>query len=111
MVLSIQKTVLKIRTSRIPYREGFFAVLVTLSLTAMCLYAYFLARSVVNVVLRQELAQEVREVESRISMLEGDYLAKNQDITEARAEELGFVAVKSVTYVTVPAESTLTLKR
>lgn len=63
------------------------------------LYIYLVSKSVVNVVVRKEVEQQIAEVNSQIGKLELSYLEKKQSITLARARTLGFREVAEKTYV------------
>lgn len=71
---------------------AFFAVL-------LCLYIYFVGKSIVNVVVREEVEIQIGEVNSRLSELEQDYLSKKDAINLTFAETKGYRAVSKKTFV------------
>ena len=64
------------------------------------LYGYFVGKSIVNVVIREELELEIADVNSRLSELEFEYIAKKDAINIHFAKEQGFHAVGNKTFVT-----------
>lgn len=52
----------------------------------LALYMYFLSMSVVHVVLRKEIHQETRAVESQIAALEATYIEVQHQVSERIAE-------------------------
>lgn len=71
---------------------------------AIVLYIYFIAMSVVQVVLRQELLVSIQEAETRVSELEADYFERSNKISRDMADEYGLVAVAAPVYITVVPE-------
>ena len=68
---------------------------------ALLLYIYFIAMSVIQVVLRQELLVSVQEAETRVSNLEASYIEGSSVLSRDTANELGLVDVPTGSYVTV----------
>ena len=64
------------------------------------LYSYFVSKSIVNVIIREEIEQDLARVNSHISSLEYDYLKKKNHINLKLAYELGFEDVRSKEFVT-----------
>lgn len=71
---------------------------------AIVVYIYFIAMSVVQVVLRQELLVSIQEAETRVSELEASYFERSNKISRDMATEYGLVAVSAPQYVTVVTE-------
>lgn len=71
---------------------------------ALAFYIYFIATSVFQVVLRQELMVSIQEAETRVSQLEATYFEKTNAISMDTAAEYGLVAISAPTYVTVNAK-------
>lgn len=63
------------------------------------LYVYFLSRSVLNVVMREEIESEIAVHNSAIGELEFEYLALKNAVDSAQAEGLGLQALTSKQYV------------
>jgi hypothetical protein len=74
---------------------------------AFCAYVYFIAWSVVHVVLRQELLVEMQEAETIVSTLEADYLERSAMLSRDLADEYGLVAVAPSAYVEVDSAALL----
>jgi hypothetical protein len=68
---------------------------------ALAVYIYFIALSVFQVVLRQELMVSIQEAETRVSQLESTYFESANKISQEMATEYGLVAVASPVYLTV----------
>lgn len=64
-----------------------------LGATLLCffaLYIYFVSASIVHVVIRTELSQEIQKVSSEISTLEGKYIAAQHRVSESIASLQGY---------------------
>lgn len=85
-------------------------VFVQLALLACCIAVYIvgIVTSVTHVVLRQELAVEVRKTESRVAEMEATYLKEIEAFTKERAYAMGLTDVHTVSYVPVTTSDTLT---
>jgi len=62
------------------------------------LYIYFVSISVVNVVQREGVDQEIAGLYSRVGELEAEYIKLSYDITRDEAKSLGFVAPSNLSY-------------
>jgi len=71
---------------------------------ALLLYIYFIAMTVIQVVLRQELLVSVQEAETRVSNLEASYIEGSSVLSQDTATSLGLVEVPTASYVTVARE-------
>jgi len=65
----------------------------------LCLYVYFVGKSIVNVVVREEVELQIAEVNSGLSELEFDYIIKKDTINMAFAGERGFKSISNKTFV------------
>lgn len=63
------------------------------------LYVYFLSKSVLNVVIREEIEAEIASHSSAIGELEFEYLTLKNAVDIAQAEALGLVPLASKQYV------------
>ncbi len=80
-------------------RQYFMFWLLACAALALALsYVWFINVSVHNVVERKHLGDDVRAVSLALAPLEADYIALAQEVTLARAHELGFVDAASVTF-------------
>ena len=75
-----------------------------LFVVAIVVYIYFIAMSVVQVVLRQELLVSIQEAETKVSELEATYFEQSNKISKDMATERGLVALTSPQYITVLTE-------
>ncbi|HEC33008.1 MAG TPA: hypothetical protein ENI63_01980 [Candidatus Kaiserbacteria bacterium] len=63
------------------------------------LYIYFVGKSIVNVLVREEIELKIAEVNSRLSILESDYITKKGTINMAFAVERGFKSISKKTFI------------
>ena len=63
------------------------------------LYVYFVGKSIVNVVVREEVELQIAEVNSALSELELDYITKKDTINMSFAKERGFKSISKKTFV------------
>lgn len=88
----------------------FFILLFVLCVTAIG-YAYFVNKTVLNVVARKDTAAEIEQLRSRLSDLEFSYLQKKDTVNRELAREYGFVEITEATYVAkTQDENRLTLR-
>lgn len=66
---------------------------------SLFLYGIFLLEAVAHTAARAEAKHESKQVISRLSVLESEYLEKTRQVTLERALMLGFVEPKQVTTV------------
>jgi hypothetical protein len=62
-------------------------------------YMYFLSLSVVHVVMRKEVLQEINQLRSEIAFLESSYIEANHVISQQVATADGFSAVKDKVFI------------
>ncbi len=74
---------------------GFIVLFVAL----LSLYVYFVGKSIVNVVVREEIEFQIAEVNSDLSELELDYITKKDTINMHLAQAHGFVSISHKTFV------------
>ena len=74
---------------------GFMVLLVVL----LSLYIFFVGRSIVSVVVREEIEFQIAGVNSDLSNLESDYLAKKDTINMAFAQERGFKSISKKIFI------------
>lgn len=99
MVFNIFHIVRHIRTER--------AIAVALWSTlvlVLCSYVYFIVSAVVHVMLRQELMVRIQNVETHVSALEAEYLARTEDIAATRIADTGLIEIKHISYVPLKQE-------
>lgn len=77
-------------------------------ISIFALYMYFVTTSVVQVVVRQEINQEITQVKSQISALEAEYMSLQYGISDEIALHEGYVDVDEKVYIQ-RAPSTLVL--
>ena len=82
------------------YKEH--VILVALTSTLLLLFAayvYFVSASIVHVVIRQEVQQEITAISSEISELETHYISLQHSVSEEIATQNGFVAANDKIYI------------
>ncbi|HEY4486909.1 MAG TPA: hypothetical protein VJB70_04225 [Candidatus Paceibacterota bacterium] len=68
-------------------------------LGAIFLYGYFVNVAILNIVMRQQSSEELKDLQSVVSELESRYSTLRVGITREHARTLGFVEPKSQTFV------------
>jgi Ca2+/Na+ antiporter len=76
-----------------------------LLVVAFAVYVYFIASSVVHVVIKKEIAHSIHDTETKISKLESDYFKKTKEISSDIAEDYNLVAVAPVAYIDISDEN------
>lgn len=89
-------------------KEIFWATAV-LALSLVCLYVYFLACSISNVAVRQNLNEQVIALKSKVAQLEFSYVTSQNALTADTALANGFSTKSPVAYVS--KDSGLSLAR
>ncbi len=67
-----------------------FMGLASLCLVLFALYVYFISASIVHVVMRTEISQEVSKITSQISELEGKYIEAQHQVSSGIASLEGY---------------------
>lgn len=73
--------------------------LIALCVTLFAMYVYFLSASVLHVVMRTETDQSTRELRSRISGLEGKFIAAQHAVSQNIAHLEGYERVSNKVFV------------
>ncbi|MCD5382068.1 MAG: hypothetical protein LR017_01985 [Candidatus Pacebacteria bacterium] len=90
-------------------RTWFFAALVVL-LMIFAAYIYFVSASVVHVVIRKEMNQEILKTSSYVSQLEAAYIEAQHAVSSDIASREGYQVVSEKMYIN-RADTTLVLGR
>ncbi len=85
----------KLHTERHLITVSCFSLLVV----SVVAYMYFLSLSVVHVVMRKEVLQEINQLRSEIAFLESSYIEANHVISQQVATADGFSAVKDKVFI------------
>jgi len=64
------------------------------------LYGYFVSTSIVNVIVRQEIEQEIATLNGAMSSFESDYLTHKENVDIEYAYMLGFTDIHNKQFVT-----------
>ena len=89
----------KIAITYTPYLTKILAALAATVAVSVFLYGIFLLEAVGNTAERSKAEREIRNISSRVSSLEQEYLSKTRGLTLERAKELGFVLPEQVVTV------------
>ncbi|HJO89713.1 MAG: hypothetical protein QGH85_00370 [Candidatus Pacebacteria bacterium] len=81
------------------FEKRAFVVLVFIILILFGLYLYFISKSIVNVIVREEINSDVAAVSSTISELETRYIAHKEAIDIEFAKSAGFKILKEKKFV------------
>jgi len=81
-------------------QQRIFAGLFTLILILSGLYIFLVSSSIVNVLVRKEIAQELSGVRGYLSDLESRFIVAKERVTLEYAHTLGFVDVSHKVFVT-----------
>ncbi len=79
--------------------------LITLCVSLFAAYIYFLSASVMHVVVRTEVDQTARELRSKISVLEGEFIAAQHAVSQNIAHLEGYERVNAKIFVDRAAPS------
>ncbi len=90
-------------------RVWFFAAL-SMLVVVFCAYVYFLSASVVHVVMRKEIGQEIAQLGSEVSELEANYIEAQHAVSDEIASHRGYVVVEDKTFIR-KTDATLVLSR
>lgn len=83
----------------IPLEKTLFVVLSSTCLLLFALYIYFISASVVHVVMRTEVSQEVTRIASEISELEGEYIEAQHRVSSDIASLQGYVETQDKVFI------------
>ena len=92
---------MKRRTHSRVYKEEsrlFYGAL-CLCVGVVCLYMYFVSMSVVHVVMRKEVDNQISLVSTQISQLEEEYIERQQSLNISIAAAHGFIAAEEKIFV------------
>lgn len=89
-------------------RMWFFTALGLLCLL-FAAYMYFVSASIVHVVMRKEISQEIAQVSSQVSQLEARYIEAQHSVSDEIASQHGYTKVAAKTFIDREA-STLVLE-
>lgn len=82
------------------FERSMFATLVFVILILILLYGYFISKSIVNVVVREEISRDAIAIGSSISELEFKYIAHKNSINIEFAKSAGYKELANKSYVT-----------
>lgn len=89
----------RVTTQTIQIEKAAFAGLASLSMVLFALYVYFISASVVHVVMRTEISQEITKIASEISELEGEYIEAQHRVSSDIASLQGYTQTQSKVFI------------
>jgi hypothetical protein len=103
---------IQIRTERVavayaPYMPRVAAALVVLCAVSAFLYGIFLLEAVGQAASRTSAERQIHDLSSKLSVLEGQYLAATKELTPERAKAEGYVTPAQVSTVVLDSNTSL----
>lgn len=89
----------RVKTQTINIEKTIFMGLVGVLISLFALYIYFVSASVVHVVLRTQTSQEITQISSDISELEGKYIAAQYKVSSDIASLQGYEKTDSKIFI------------
>lgn len=83
----------------LPIEKTLFLGLSCVCLALFSLYIYFISASVVHVVMRTEISQEITKISSEISELEGDYIEAQHKVSSDIASLQGYTQTTAKIFI------------
>ena len=87
------------RTKTISRDHFYFASVLTLLLSLVSLYIYFLSATVVHVVMQKEISNTIHEVHSDIAKLEAEYINRQHAVSNMIASNQGFIEAEDKIFI------------
>ncbi|MCH7598058.1 hypothetical protein IID27_03430 [Patescibacteria group bacterium] len=88
------------KTTACVLKRRTFWIFISVIVLLIGLYGYFVSKSIVNVIIREEIEQDLAKVNAHISDLEYDYIKKKNTINLKLAYELGLRDVRNKKFIT-----------
>jgi hypothetical protein len=92
------------------FEKRALTALVVIVFILLGFYGYFISKSIVNVIVREEINNDVVAVSSAISELEFEYIAHKNTINKEYAISAGFKNIASKTFVARKSFAKLSLE-
>ena len=89
----------RIRTKIYKEESRFFYVALGACLLIVFVYMYLVSMSVVYVVMRKEVDNQIATVSTQVSELEETYIEKQHNLSIAIATELGFIVTEKKIFI------------
>ncbi len=87
------------KVQNINYDKVVFLSLFAGSICLMLMYMYFVSASIVHVVIRKEISQDMVKMNSEISQLENQYIAAQHSVSNKIASLDGYKEVKDKVFI------------
>lgn len=81
------------------FEKRAFAILVMMIFILLGFYGFFISKSIVNVIVREEINNDIVAINSIISDLEFNYINRKDTINKEYAEEIGFKTIANKKFV------------
>lgn len=92
------------------FEKRAFTALIAMIFMLMGFYGYFISKSIVNVIVREEFNNEIVRVNSAISELEFKYIAHKSTINREYAKVVGFTDLTEKKFVARKSFAKLSLE-
>lgn len=92
------------------FEKKAFTALITMIFILLGFYGYFISKSIVNVIVREEINNDIVVVNSILSELEFEYIAHKNTINKEFANRAGFKDIIGKTFVTRKTFAKLSLE-
>jgi ABC-type uncharacterized transport system fused permease/ATPase subunit len=89
----------RVTTRTIHIEKAVFMSLASLTMMLFALYIYFISASVVHVVMRTEIDQEITKLASDISELEGKYIEAQHRVSSDIASLQGYTQTQAKVFI------------
>ncbi len=92
------------------FEKRAFTALIAIVFILLGFYGYFISKSIVNVIVREEVNNDIVAVSSAISELEFEYIAHKNTINKEYAKAAGFTNIASKKFVARKSFAKLSLE-
>ena len=82
------------------FEKRAFVALICIILALLAFYGYFISKSIINVIVREEIGNDITFVSSIISGLETEYISHKNVINMEFAKSNGFVSLANKEFIT-----------
>ncbi len=89
----------RVTTQTINIEKAVFMSLAFVTMMLFALYVYFISASVVHVVMRTEVSQEITLISSEISELEGEYIEAQHRVSSDIASLQGYTQTQAKVFI------------
>lgn len=81
------------------FEKRMFAILAIMIFTLLGFYGFFISKSIINIIVREEMNNDIVTINSIISNLEFKYIMRKNTINKEYAEVIGFKTIVNKKFV------------